>query len=210
MKFTTLLFCFNLILLFSNCNGQKNPKYLGKEYGSFDLDRITFDENLDSLFSKVDKADLILIEGKDSYYDTIQKKEINTNVTEYVYRMRRTKADGVYVFKDFKIKDAVVSFYTDKDKIFRRADFSTYMTTKEYNDLLNKTKDYKVVTDDEVKAFNGGKYIILEKKDGTKKTTLYCLKTDDEDGDYFVRIRINDQKIKYDRFDKKWNTKSGF
>ena len=210
MKIYKILFFLNFTLLFIGCNGQENPHYIGKKFGIFDLDKVTFEENVDSLFSKVNKNDLILIVGKDSYFDTIQKKEIYTDTIEYVYRIPHAKIENLYSFKTFKIKDKVVSFYTDNQKRFRRIDFSTYMTKDEYKDLIAKSKDYIDVTTDKVKKFNNGKYVILEKLDGTKKTLLYCTEVNDEDGDYFVRVRINDLKRKDDRFDKRWNSKWGY
>jgi len=210
MKLYKLIFFLNFTLLFTACNGQKNPDYIGQKFGTFDLDRIDFEENLDTLFSKVNKADLILIVGKYSYFDTIQKKQIWTNTIEdYIYRIPHAKIEGLYCFKNFKIKDKVVSFYADNQKRFRRVDFSTYMTKDEYKDLISKSKDYIDVTTDKVKKFNNGKYVILEKVIGTKKTLLYCTEVNNEDGDYFVKVRINDLKIKDDEFDKQHNSKWG-
>jgi len=169
MKVYKLFFFLNFTLLFISCNGQENPNYIGKKFGTFDLDKIKFEENLDALFSKVNKTDLILIVGKDSYFDTTQKKEIYTDTIDYVYRIPHAKIEGLYSFKTFKIKDKVVSFYADNQKRFRRVDFSINMTKKEYADLIGQSKDYKDITTDQVKKFNNGKYIILEKLDGTKK-----------------------------------------
>ena len=206
-----LLFLLSFILLFTSCNGQKNPDYIGQKFGTFDLDKIKFEENLDTLFSKVNKADLILIVGKYSYFDTGQKKQIWTDTIEdYIYRIPHEKIEGLYSFKNFKIRDHVVSFYADNHKRFRRVDFSISMTEKEYSDLISKSKDYKDITTDQVKKFNNGKYIILEKIEGAKKTLLYCTQAKDKEGDYFVRVRMNDLKIKDDKFDKQYNSKLGY
>ena len=210
MKLYQLFFFLNLIVLSANCYGQGNPKYIGSKYGSFDLDKITFQESPDTLFSKINKADLILLEKKDSYFDTKQNKQIYTDIIGRIYRIPHAKTDGLYSFKSFIIKDKVVSFYTDSQKRFRRVDFSTYMTKAEYKNLLSKTKDYKDVTTEQVRKFNNDKYVILEKVYGTKKTMLYCTEMNDKEGDYFIRVRINDLKITNDRFDEKWNTKWGY
>ena len=211
IKLYRLLFFLNFTLLFTACNGQKNPDYIGQKFGTFDLDKIKFDENLDTLFSKVSKADLILIIGKYSYFDTIQKKQIWTDTVEdYIYRIPHAKIEGLYSFKNFKIKNKVVSFYADNQKRFRRVDFSINMTEKEYANLIGKSKDYKDITTDQIRKFNNGKYIILEKIDGAKKTLLYCTETKNEDGDYFVRVRMNDLKIKDDAFDRQHNSKWGY
>lgn len=208
-KIYKLFFFLNFSFLFIGCNGQENPNYIGTKFGTFDLNKIKFEENIDTLFSKINRNDLILIVGKNSYFDTIQKKEVYTDTIEYVYRIPQAKIEGLYSFKNFKIKDNVVSFYTDSQKRFRRVDFSTYMTRDEYKSFIAENKDYIDITTDKVKKFNNDKYVILEKLEGTKKTLLYCSEVNDKDGDYFVRVRINDLKIKDDRFDKRWNSKCG-
>ncbi|HEX8576781.1 MAG TPA: hypothetical protein VF677_10860 [Flavobacterium sp.] len=52
MKIAIVIFCF----LFISCESQdkENPKYLGKEFGIFKIDRVSFNEDKDVLFSKVD------------------------------------------------------------------------------------------------------------------------------------------------------------
>lgn len=210
MKLCKLFFFLNFMVLITGCNGQENPEYIGKAYGTFELDRITFKEKPAFLFSKVNQADLILITGKDSYFDTLQNKQIWTDTIEYIYRIRHAKVDGLYAFKGFKIKDKVVSFYTDHQKRFRRVDVSFYMTKEEYKNLMDKTKDYKDITTKQIRDFNNGKYNIFEKIDGTKKTLLYCTEMNDQDGEYFIKVRMNDLKIVNDKFDQKWNSKWGF
>lgn len=206
-----LLLFLTTLFFITSCNGQKNPDYIGHKFGVFDLDKINFDENLDTLFSKVSKDDLILIIGKYSYFDTIQKKQIRTDTIEnYFYRIPHAKSEGLYSFQNFKIKNKVVSFYADNQKRFRRVDFAIDMTEKEYARLIAKNKDYKDITDDQVKEFHNGKYMILEKTEGTKKTKLYCLDTREEGTDFFVRVRINDLRIKDDEFDQRYNTEWGY
>lgn len=54
------LLLFLITVSLSNCSSQTkdNPKYLGHEFGNFDLDKVTFKENIDTLFSKIDHANL--------------------------------------------------------------------------------------------------------------------------------------------------------
>ncbi len=49
-----------LMILFQNCQSQtkENPKYLGAESGIFDLDKATFNENVETLFSKIQHVSL--------------------------------------------------------------------------------------------------------------------------------------------------------
>lgn len=210
MKLYKLFFFLNFMILITGCKGQENPKYIGKAFGIFELDQISFKENPDTLFSKVNKADLILIAGKDSYFDTLQNKQIWTDTIEYIYRIPHAKVDGLFAFKGFEIKDKVVSFYTDHQKRFRRVDVSFYMTKEEYKNLMDKTKDYKDITTKQIRDFNNGKYSVFEKLDGTKKTLLYCTEINDQDGEYFIKVRMNDLKIVNDKFDQKWNSKWGY
>ncbi|RZL34328.1 MAG: hypothetical protein EOO96_10165 [Pedobacter sp.] len=212
MKIYQYFLLAHLMLIFSSCTGQNNPKYIGKKFGVFNLDKISFDENLDTLFSK---SDFFVIADKNSYYDTIKNKEIYTDTMAYIYRIPHAKVDGLYSFKGIKIKDKVVSFTADKNKKFRKLDFSIYISEDEYSKLLNDCKDFKDITTEQIRKANNNKYIILQKTDNHKQTTLYCL--DDRrkkgdfnygtytEGDFFIRITINDLRIKDDAFYKREN-----
>lgn len=212
MKIYHLLSLMSLILCFSGCSGHDNPKYIGKKFGLFQIDKITFDENLDTLFSK---SDFFVITDKNSHFDTIQKKEIYTDTLAYIYRIPHAKVDGLYSFKGLKIKDRVVSFTADKNKKFRKVDFSFYISENEYHKLLADCKDFKDITTDQIRKSHNNKYIILQKTEGNKQTTLYCLddrrkKGDFNDdtyteGDFFIRVAINDLRIKDDAFYKRNN-----
>ncbi|KLT67165.1 hypothetical protein [Pedobacter sp. BMA] len=50
----SILITFIALFCLSGCDAQikKNPKYLGSKFGNFNLDAVTFAENLDTLFSK--------------------------------------------------------------------------------------------------------------------------------------------------------------
>lgn len=157
------------VFLFSGCNGQENPKYIGKEFGVFDLDKITFKENLDTLFSK---SDFFIITNKDSHFDTLQKKQIYTDTLAYIYRIPHAKVDGQYGFKNLNIKDKVVSFTADNNKKFRKVDFSIYISADEYNKLLSVCKDFKDITTEQIKKFNNNKYAFLQQTDGHKQTNF--------------------------------------
>lgn len=213
MKTHQILLLANLMLFFSGCSGQDNPKYIGKKFGTFKLDKITFDENLDTLFSK---SEFFVITDKNSHFDTLQKKQIWTDTMAYIYRIPHAKVDGLYSFKGLKIKDKVVSFTSDKNKKFRKLDFAIYISANEHSKLLNDCKDFKDITTDRIRKFNNNKYVILQKTDGHKQTTLYCL--DDRrkkgdfgygtytEGDFFIIITMNDLRIKDDAFYKRENS----
>lgn len=57
IKFLILIFMTAFLV---NCNSQtkENSKFLGKEYGEFNLENVTFKENVDTLFSKIDHVNL--------------------------------------------------------------------------------------------------------------------------------------------------------
>ncbi|EJL74344.1 hypothetical protein [Chryseobacterium populi] len=203
-----LLFNFAVTFLFISCTAQENPNYIGKQFVSFDLNKVTFQENLDTLFSKINKFDLIVIPDTNSRFDTLQNK-ISNDPVAFIYRVKHKNTDGLYSFQNLKVKE-VVSFYTDNQNRFRRVDFAMYLSEPEYQNLLSTNKDYKDITTDEVRKFNNNKYQILQKVEKKKATTFYCLETRDNLGDYFVRIRISDLNIIADEFDKKWNSKRGY
>ncbi|WP_293312232.1 hypothetical protein [Pedobacter sp. UBA5917] len=201
MKKYLSLISLSLLVVFVACTRQ-NPKYIGKDYGVFDIDQVSFNENLDTLFSR---SPFFVITKKNSHFDTLQKKEIWTDTLLYTYRIPKAKVAGLYRFKNITVKDNVVSFTADKNKKFRKVDFSIYISTAEYDKLISLCKDFKDVTTEQVRKFNNNKYIILQKEEGQKQTTLYCLnnKTDiynKDEGDYFIRINVNDLRIKNDRF----------
>ena len=55
MKICQMLYCIATLMIFTSCRSQENPKYIGAEYGVFDLDKVTFPGNLDTLLSKTEK-----------------------------------------------------------------------------------------------------------------------------------------------------------
>lgn len=142
MKTYTLLFLITFNMLFIACNGQENQKRIGKEFGMFDIDKISFSENLDSLFAK---SAFFVITKKNSHFDTIQNRQIWTDTLLYIYRIPHEKVDGLYSFKNLKVKDAVVSFASDKNKKFRKVDFSVYISTAEYQNFFRNAGTLKML-----------------------------------------------------------------
>jgi hypothetical protein len=163
-KHTTayLLICYSAILLmFTSCKAQeKNPEYLGIKYGVFDLDKITFLENVDMLFSKVEKYYKRPVD--DGYFDEKLKKFMTTDTLYYTYRVSpKLVTQGMFKFKDFNIKsNEAIDFYMDKARNFRRIEVSVYMNAQQYKELRSATKDFKDITPENVKRVNNHKYII--------------------------------------------------
>jgi hypothetical protein len=215
-KHTTayLLICYSAILLmFTSCKAQeKNPEYLGIKYGVFDLDKITFLENVDMLFSKVEKYYKRPVD--DGYFDEKLKKFMTTDTLYYTYRVSpKLVTQGMFKFKDFNIKsNEAIDFYMDKARNFRRIEVSVYMNAQQYKELRSATKDFKDITPENVKRVNNHKYIILQQIDSQMKiqTTLYCLDSREENNNdpnksYFIRIAKSNLKITNDKFYKKVN-----
>ena len=77
-----------LMALFQNCQSQtkENPKYLGSENGIFDLDRATFNENVETLFSKVQHVSLDRTADKSKawvYRNRIGESNVKSNLISF-------------------------------------------------------------------------------------------------------------------------------
>lgn len=69
-----------LMTLFQNCQSQtkENPKFLGSENGIFDLDKATFNENIETLFFKIQYVSLDRTADKSKAWCTEIKLTIGT------------------------------------------------------------------------------------------------------------------------------------
>jgi len=193
--------------MFMSCKGQENPRYIGAEYGVFDLNKITFGEQLDTLFSKTEKY-YKLPKGEE-YFDQKQGSYLLKDTLYYIYRiLPKFVTEGTFKFKNLDIKPKqVVDFYADHSHHFRKMELSVYISDKQYQQLLDACRDFKDVTPENVRKFNNGKYIILRSDDihGQIQTTLYCLNNKQENNDdpgqnYFVRIAKTSLRVKTDKF----------
>ncbi|QYS86906.1 hypothetical protein JJC03_02555 [Flavobacterium oreochromis] len=122
MKFTfNNFFLIFSILFLSNCQSQQNKKYIGLKYGSFDIDKLTFTENIDTLFSKIPHVEIL--------------KDINGRKMR-VFRVKPIAQDKK-LFKYFNIEDGDTEFYIDDKNELVRA-YDMIRTTKK--DLKNLWK----------------------------------------------------------------------
>ena len=132
MKNNILSLNFLLLLLitvsFSNCNSQTkdNPKYLGNEFGSFDLDKVTFKENIDTLFSKIDHVNL-------DRTNTINK------VWVYRNKLDANKKDDFISF--FSIQNFKINVIANQEKQIEA--FTTFAETKSNPDVIISEIDKK-------------------------------------------------------------------
>ncbi len=120
---------------FTSCNSQiANPKSLGKRI--LDLDKITFDENIDTLFSKVKHRKLPITDG---YYDKEKKKTVTTDTLAFDIRIsKKTPNQPLFYFLDKNFtEDYLVSIYTDKKNNFRAFSFSDFRK-EPYDNILKK------------------------------------------------------------------------
>jgi len=196
-----------LLFMFESCSGQDNPPYIGAEYGTFDLDKITFSERLDTLFSKTEKY--YKMPKGDEVFDEKSGKYL---IRDTLYHMYRTPtkyvAEGTFRFKSLLIKPKeVVDFYTDHLHNFRKVEVSVYLNNTQYAELRAACKDFRDVTPANVRKVNNGKYVILQSEEAGKqiRTTLYCLEnTGDTRGDneqkFFIRISKTSLAIRNDKF----------
>ncbi|MDQ0639992.1 hypothetical protein QF042_003557 [Pedobacter sp. W3I1] len=202
----------SLLLMVMSCNGQENPGYIGAKYGVLDLDKITFSEQLDTLFSKTEKY-YKLPKGEE-VFDEKLGKYVMADTLYHIYRIpAKNVAEGTFSFKRLEVKPKeVVDFYADHSHRFRKVEVSVYMSDGQYRQLRDDCKNFKDITPANVKKVNNGKYIILQSNDTQKQilTTLYCLdnrleNNGDLNQNYFVRIAKTSLKIKNDEFDKQLN-----
>lgn len=77
-----------LMTLFQNCQSQtkENPKFLGSENGIFDLDKATFNENIETLFSKIQYVSLDRTADKSKawvYRNKIDDRNLKSNLISF-------------------------------------------------------------------------------------------------------------------------------
>lgn len=77
-----------LMTLFQNCQSQtkENPKFLGSENGIFDLDKATFNENIEILFSKIQYISLDRTADKSKawvYRNKIDNRNVKRNLISF-------------------------------------------------------------------------------------------------------------------------------
>ena len=183
------IFIVIITVLFISCTAQEtNPKYIGNEI--LDLDKITFNESIDTLFSKVLHRKLPITDG---YYDVINKKTVITDTLAFDVRIsKKTPNQPLFYFLDKKFtEDYLVDFYTDSENNFKAISFSS-LRKESYNDVLNmmrnKYKKHEV-------------YIKKQKKLEIANTKAYQWETEnkiivmyltdkDSEGDYICGISV--------------------
>lgn len=138
--------------LFQNCQSQtkENPKFLGSENGIFDFDKVTFKENIDTLFSKV----------KNEYYKNQIKDNGQLIGSQVFYDIESNKATNIF-FIDENYKATKPIFIVDKNNVFFMisSSFKTdFPPVKIFERINNKFKKYNVKlksTDKPIKFING-------------------------------------------------------
>lgn len=199
-----------MLFVLQSCKGQNNPQYIGAQFGVLDLDKVTFTEQLDTLFSKAGKS--YKMAKVDEVLDDQSGKAGST--LHYIYRIPASAATpGMFSFKKLAIgRNEVVDFYADQGNRFRKVEVSVYLSDKQYRELRDACKKFKDITPANVSKVHNGHYTILQGKDAAtnSQTTLYCLNNEaDSNNDrqkaYFIRISKISLKTTNDRFYQRFN-----
>lgn len=110
---------------FTSCKQKDNPKYLGKEYGKFDLAQLTFKEDFDMLFSKIDNAHFYASDKR-----TLQIYRANHPIT----------GSDLYSFYGLDLN--MTTFYLkDSDKSLLAVTDLLFLSSQKADDFINKVKN---------------------------------------------------------------------
>ena len=113
---TVIVLMFMIVTLTIGCKAQTSiqPKYIGKAYGKLDLEKIDFNENIDTLFSKTDHW--ILPETQEKYVDSNKPLSYVLDTMNFIYRIKNAKLNNNNQFKfgDININLNHVDFYVTK------------------------------------------------------------------------------------------------
>ena len=118
-----------LMTLFQNCQSQtkENPKYMGAENGIFDLDKATFNENVETLFSKVQHVSLDRTADKSKawiYRNKMDDGNAQTNLISF-----------------FDIENSRINVITNNKKVIQA--FTTFIETDKNPESLISKLDKK-------------------------------------------------------------------
>ncbi|MDO6811225.1 hypothetical protein Q4603_21590 [Zobellia galactanivorans] len=153
MKTSLILVPF--ILFLCSCHTQNNPKYIGLEYGTLNLDNISFNENIDTLFSKIP-----YIRFTKTSNDLFRASNIDNDTLAFEYRVKKeNQSKQLYYFLHEDLSDEMISFYSDKYKNLKAISFliSTKKKPIEIVDKIRKKysdKEISLVPDKTLEMFN--------------------------------------------------------
>lgn len=116
-----------ILLLFQNCQSQSsdNAFFIGKDFGSFDIDKAKFNEDVTNLFSKIPHVEI--------------EKEINVKKMK-VFRVK-TDSQNNDLFNYFNIKDGDVEFYVDNKNNLVMIYDMVLMSAKESSEFMNTIRN---------------------------------------------------------------------
>lgn len=139
MKKTFVFVLLNFLLFSCNSQEKENPKFICKNCGSFDLSKITFNENIDILLSKTDSFKSIIVnkyaEEKDPE-ELLAKDTIYVN--KYILENHKNKILGEDFFNfhnEFKFSN--LALISDRNKKIIAYKLSTY-----YKGDINEINDF--------------------------------------------------------------------
>ncbi|QNK63237.1 hypothetical protein H7F33_01570 [Pedobacter sp. PAMC26386] len=197
--------CFVLLAVISllfvqNCEGQvkENPKYLGVKFGDFDLDKITFKEDINTLFSKVK---YIKLPRKDTYYDEVKKQEVIRDTLAFEYKIDPDDPNReTTYFLDRALRGDLVFFFVDKSNRLKAFSFfisGTEDLSKKVEQIDNKYKQYRVnLGSEKEKAFVGKTY----QWETPDKIISVTVSSKSEDGQYTFGLAVVAKDTDFKRF----------
>lgn len=116
-----------ILLFFQNCQSQSsnNALFIGEDFGSFDIDKVKFNEDITSLFSKIPHIEI--------------EKEINGKKMK-VFRVK-TDSQNNNLFNYFNIKDGDVEFYVDNKNNLVMIYDMVLISAKESSEFMNNVRN---------------------------------------------------------------------
>ena len=199
-SFYIMLAAVNLIII-QSCHSQNsiNPTYLGVKPGDFDLDKVTFKEDVNLLFSKVK---YIKLPRMATYLDKKIKQEIkDTLAFEYkVDKPDRNSVNAYFLVKS--LKNDMVFFFVDKSNHLKAVSFfmsQNHDFNQQIEQIDEKYKRYKVkLKPNKVVSFFQGKSYQWETPDKIISMTISTKPT--SGGEYTCGLTVADKNTDFTKF----------
>lgn len=118
MKKTFVFVLLNFLLFSCNSQEKENPKFICKDCGNFDLSKITFKENIDTLLSKTGYSHTVLVnQHTEENQLKEQTKKTPICINKYILRNQNNEILGKDIFNyhnEFTFNN--LSFIADSNK----------------------------------------------------------------------------------------------
>ncbi len=134
-----------LIFIVMACTTGKNQNYIGVEYGSYDLSKINFEENIDTLFSKI--PHLILPHTQNKFNPENGKYSIADTIAYEIRIEKIARSSQLFHFSKPEFTTNNVNVILTKNKDFAGFKFNEFDTEylKDFIDFLkNRYNGFEV------------------------------------------------------------------